>query len=98
MCNKQLDFLVGLLNDWYINGCNITEGLYTVCHEFCCILIRFCSHIFHFVRETYGSYFPFGLTLLREHLVRMVVQDLPVHREPEDSLESWDSLDRREQL
>lgn len=35
---------------------------------------------------------------LLERLVRMVVQDLLVHREPEDSLESWDSLDRREQL
>lgn len=81
-----------------MNGCNITEGLCTVCHKFCCILIRFCSHIFNFVRETYGSYLPFGLTLLRERLVRMVVQDLLVHREPEDSLESWDSLDQREQL
>lgn len=35
---------------------------------------------------------------LLERLVRMVVQDLLVHREPEDSLESWDSLDQREQL
>lgn len=35
---------------------------------------------------------------LLERLVRMVVQDLLVHKEPEDSLESWDSLDQREQL
>lgn len=35
---------------------------------------------------------------LLEHLVRMVVQDPPAHREPEDSLESWDFLDPREQL
>lgn len=35
---------------------------------------------------------------LLERLVRMVVQDLLVHREPEDSLESWDSLDQRVQL
>lgn len=35
---------------------------------------------------------------LLELLVRMDVQDPPAHREPVDSLVSWDSPDPREQL
>lgn len=35
---------------------------------------------------------------LPEVLVRTVAPDPPAHREPADSLESWDSPDPREQL
>lgn len=35
---------------------------------------------------------------LLEVLVRMDVQDPPAHREPVDSLVSWDSPDPKEQL